>query len=153
MKNKQIIDDIDVSECKNALQGKHTILCAGSEDRALCDANKNCLYKKYKRKEKECEKLNKQLILFMNGDYCTNGCSLKQQFNQLKEENEELRRRIIEIFACLIKANRDEIIDTLWIDDITTLWDYIALTLGIEGDQTQIEEQILQKVKETNHDF
>lgn len=57
MTDKQIIiDGVDVSGCENALQGKHTILCAGSEYRALCDANKNCLYKKYKRKEQECEK-------------------------------------------------------------------------------------------------
>ena len=31
---------------------------------------------------------------------------------------------------------------TLWTDKITTLWDYIAQTLGIEGDQNQIEEQV-----------
>lgn len=53
--------DVDVSGCENALQGKHTILCAGSEDRALCDANKNCLYKKYKRKEQECEEFKQTL--------------------------------------------------------------------------------------------
>lgn len=65
----------------------------------------------------------------------------------LKAENEELRRSIIKIFACLIKANRtNKIVDTLWVDDIITLWDYIALTLEIEGDQTQIEKQILQKI-------
>ena len=52
-----IINDIDVSECENALQGKHTILCAGTEDRALCDANTNCSYKKFKRKEQEYEEL------------------------------------------------------------------------------------------------
>ena len=46
MTDKQIIiDGVDVSGCEHALQGKHTILCSGSEDRALCDANKNCLYK------------------------------------------------------------------------------------------------------------
>lgn len=74
---------------------------------------------------------------------------IKDLQEQLKEENEELKRRIIKIFACLIKANRtNKIVDTLWVDDITTLWDYIALTLGIEGDQKQVEEQILQKISE-----
>ena len=71
-------------------------------------------------------------------------------FKQLKrkeQECEELRRSITKIFACLIKANRGgKIVDTIWVDRITTLWDYIALTLGIEGDQTQIEEQILRKI-------
>ena len=62
MTDKQIIiDGVDVSGCENALQGKHTILCASNEDRALCDANKNCLYKKYKRKEQECEELKQTL--------------------------------------------------------------------------------------------
>ena len=75
---------------------------------------------------------------------------LQQQLDQLKAKNEELIIRITKIFACLIKANRiDKIVDTLWVDDITTLWDYIALTLGIEGDQTQVEEQILQKISES----
>ena len=66
----------------------------------------------------------------------------KEQLAQLKEENDRLRKRIVIIFDCLIKANRDVIIDTLWVDKITTLWDYIAQTLGIEGDQNQIEEQV-----------
>ena len=71
---------------------------------------------------------------------------LHQQLDQLKAENEKLIRKITEIFACLIKANRtNKIVDTIWVDNITTLWDYIALTLGIEGDQVQIEKQILQK--------
>ena len=77
---------------------------------------------------------------FHNGDFCnTEKC---QQLAQLKEENDRLRKRIVTIFDCLIKANRDVIVDTLWVDKITTLWDYIAQTLGIEGDQNQIEEQV-----------
>ena len=79
----------------------------------------------------------------------SNYCRFVDELEQLKTENEELIRRITKIFACLIKANRtNKIVDTLWIDNITTLWDYIALTLGIEGDQVQIEEQILQKISE-----
>ena len=71
----------------------------------------------------------------------------KKQLRRKEQECEELRRSITKIFACLTKANRtNKIVDTLWVDGITTLWDYIALTLGIEGDQTQIEEQILQKI-------
>ena len=70
-----------------------------------------------------------------------------------EQECEELKGSITKIFACLIKANRtNKIVDTLWVDNITTLWDYIALTLGIEGDQTQIEEQILQKISEAENE-
>ena len=72
-----------------------------------------------------------------------------QQLDQLKAENEKLIRKITEIFACLIKANRSGIItDTIWIGTMTTLWDDIAQTLGIEGVQVQVEEQILQKISE-----
>ena len=70
----------------------------------------------------------------------------EKQLKHKEQECEELRRSITKIFACLIKANRiGKIVDTLWVNDIITLWDYIAQTLGIEGDQTQIEEQILQE--------
>lgn len=44
------------------------------------------------RKEQECEKLKKQLFSFMNGDYCTNGCSLKQQLEQLKQTLTEIKK-------------------------------------------------------------
>ena len=78
---------------------------------------------------------------------------LKKTNEELKKENEELIRRITKIFACLIKANRtNKIVDTLWVDNITTLWDYIAQTLGIEGDQVHIEEQILQQISEVEND-
>ena len=122
------------------------------------------LEKQLARKEQECEELRKQLerkeenyqkLLSKSNKYIHNLVdenvqdisNLARQLDQLKAENEELRRSITKIFTCLIKANnRGKIIDTLWVDRITTLWDYIALTLGIEGDQTQIEEQILQKI-------
>ena len=78
----------------------------------------------------------------------------KKQLKYKEQECEELRRSITKIFACLIKANRtNKIVDTLWVDDIITLWDYIALILGIEGDQTQIEEQILQKISEYKGEY
>ena len=79
----------------------------------------------------------------------SNYCRFIDELEQLKTENEDLIRRITKIFACLIKANRtNKIVDTIWVDNITTLWDYIAQTLGIEGDQVQIEEQIIRKISE-----
>lgn len=106
-----------------------------------CSAQ-DCYYKQLKRKEKACKEWKEEYrakIEELN--------ELEEKLLHKEQECEELRRTITKIFACLIKANRSKkIIDTLWIDSITTLWDYIALTLGIEGDQTQIEEQILQKI-------
>lgn len=95
-----------------------------------------------------CEKCNKFSHCNNNNLICISKYKTKEQ------ECEELRRSITEIFACLIKANRtNKIVDTLWVDNITTLWDYIAQTLGIEGDQTQIEKQILQKISECKGEY
>ena len=87
------------------------------------------------------DKFNQVSRDFYHGNFCnTEKC---QQLANLKEENDRLRKRITTIFACLIRANRANMIGgTLWVDSITTLWDYIAQTIGIEGDQTQIEEQV-----------
>ena len=107
------------------------------------------LEEKLQAKEQECEELKEDVERWksnFNGKVSAIE-ELLHQLDQLKAENEELRRSITKIFACLIKANRtNKIVDTIWVDNITTLWDYIALTLGIEGDQTQIEKQILQKI-------
>ena len=114
----------------------------------------NKLYKK----EQECEALQMseneagEIIAELQA-YKDINEDFKTAWEELKAENEELKRKITKIFACLIKANRtNKIVDTLWVDNITTLWDYITLTLGIEGDQTQVEEQILQKIREVEND-
>lgn len=105
------------------------------------ECNHDCYYKQLKRKEKVCKEWKEEYrakVKELN--------ELEEKLLHKEQECKKLRRSITEIFACLIKANRSKIIiDTLWVDGITTLWDYIALTLGIEGDQTQIEEQILQE--------
>ena len=153
MNDKTIIDGVDISECEFYWREKE--LCNNGNLTGYCQENKDCLYKKYKRKEQEHFELANvyhSLVRIANNrlDKITD---LQQQLDQLKAKNEELIIRITKIFACLIKANRiDKIVDTIWVDDITTLWDYIALTLGIEGDQTQVEEQILQKISEVEND-
>ena len=125
-----------------------TTYCEKCNKFSHCNNNDLICISKYKAKEQECEELKEDRERWksnFNGKVSAIE-ELLHQLDQLKAENEELKRIITKIFACLIKANRtNKIVDTLWVDDITTLWDYIALTLGIEGDQTQIEEQILQE--------
>ena len=105
---------------------------------------RNDLERELEQKEQECEELKEKVK-----KYGEINEQETKDYAELKAENEELIRKITKIFACLIKANRtNKIVDTLWVDNITTLWDYIAQTLGIEGDQVQIEEQILQKISE-----
>ena len=94
---------------------------------------------------KQMECIKEESCLHCGSNYCR----FVDELDQIKAENAKLIRRITKIFACLIKANRtNKIVDTLWVNNITTLWDYIAQTLEIEGDQVHIEEQILQKISE-----
>lgn len=114
----------------------------------------NCYFKEWKRKEQECFELANvyHYLVKIANNRLNKIEDLQQQFDQLKTKNEEFKRKITKIFACLIKANRtNKIVDTIWVDNIMTLWDYIALTLGIEGDQVQIEKQILQKINEVSN--
>ena len=60
------------------------------------------LEKQLKRKEQECKKLKKELASFMNGDYCANGCSLKQQLDKLKQTLAEIKEIAEE---CYYKCN------------------------------------------------
>ena len=126
-----------------------TTYCEKCNKFSHCNNNDLICISKYKAKEQECEELKEDRERWksnFNGKVSAIE-ELLHQLDQLKAENEELRRSITKRFACLIKANRtNKIVNTIWVDRITTLWDYIALTLGIEGDQTQIEEQILQKI-------
>ena len=206
MTDKQIIiDGVNVKDCKRRI-GKDNYC---RYYKRLCSENNyNCIWKKYYRKEQECEELEGRLKYIINENKVLKDCATDEHIDivalknyistleyhndqlkaevkskteyiqeqreiidqyskeiemykkcqgkraskreeELKAENEELIRRITKIFACLIKANRtNKIVDTLWVDNITTLWDYIAQTLGIEGDQVHIEEQILQKISE-----
>ena len=159
MTGKQIIiDGVNVSGCEKQGETIAGITCGNGErirlaneiitKHKLCKDNPNCVYKQLKAKEQECEELKEKVK-----KYGEINEQETKDYAELKAENEELIRRITKIFACLIKANRtNKIVDTLWVDNITTLWDYIALTLGAEGDQVQIEKQILQKISEVEND-
>lgn len=57
MENKQIIDGIDVSECKHYNPEQYFKCNIGC---CHCEENPNCYYKQLKRKEQECEELKKK---------------------------------------------------------------------------------------------
>ena len=159
MTDKQIIiDGVDVSGCENALQGKHTILCAGSEDRALCDANKRCLYKKYKAKEQECETLGQAYLetnelLQEKTKECTN----------LKAENDTLFKAIEEVNKInkRLESKKENYKQTL-----TEIKEIAEKTLNMVDYKTYFKrdnksfkqesfkaiDKILQKISEVNND-
>lgn len=64
-----------------------------------CRFIERCRYKQLLCKEKKYEELKKQLIDFMNEEHCANGCSLKQQLDLLKVENEHLKNFYINLLG------------------------------------------------------
>ena len=140
-KNYKILSDKELIEWQNETKNKIKEL-----QNRLLNINRAIKNRKFIDMEnKQIKCVKRESCLHCGSNYCR----FVDELDQLKAKNEELIRRITKIFACLIKANRtNKIVDTLWVDNITTLWDYIAQTLGIEGDQVQIEEQILQKISE-----
>ena len=65
MTDKQIIiDGVDVSGCENLMQGIVPFGCMEDRKTCSCMNNPNCIHKKFKRKEQECDELkveNKKL--------------------------------------------------------------------------------------------
>lgn len=161
MTDKQIIiDGVDVSECKHF--GNRTclvnyLLTDMTFSEAKCELCKDCYFKQLTRKEQECEELKEKVKELRQGWV---NCDKERN---LQEANSEFRQRVIdryeqklerikiglkEIFYCLIKANRGGIIsDTIWVNNITTLWDYMANLLELQGDQNEIEKQIIDEVE------
>ena len=85
-----------------------------------------------------------------NGKECWFECCSKNNNCKFKQL-ERYKQAIEEIFFCLIKENRKGTIrDTIWLNNYITLWDYIAQILDIQGDQNEVENQIIQKCEEVS---
>lgn len=107
------------------------------------------LEEKLQAKEKERERLK-----FKNKRLNELALYWHKRFFEVGRSELKFKQALQEIFKCLIMANRaGRITDTLWFDDSTTLWSYIAQTLGIEGDQLEIEEQVLNKIDEVENEI
>ena len=97
MTDKQIIiDGVDVSGCENLMQGIVPFGCMEDRKTCSCMNNPNCLYKQLKRKEQECERLKEENFTFENliKEIEKQGAIEEtiQQLDQLKAENEELKK-------------------------------------------------------------
>ena len=156
MTNKQIIDDVDVSECKYFCLNQMGNNCLNhNRGFSMNCNNNNCYYKQFKRKENELEELrqyhnkcceefkkekqdlidkyNQLSINFYNGDYCnTEHCSLLKSKEQ---ECERLEQTLIQI------------------KDIAENVQSFVGRINIEDDVFEQMEQILQKISEMNHDL
>ena len=100
MTDKQIIiDGVNVSGCEFYWREKE--LCNNGNLTSYCQENKDCLYKKYKRKEQECEALQMseneagEIIAELQA-YKDINEDFKTAWKELKAENDELKKIINE---------------------------------------------------------
>ena len=156
MTNKQMIDDVDVSECKYFCLNQMGNNCLNhNRGFSMNCNNNNCYYKQLKRKQNELEELrqyhnkcctefekekqdlidkyNQLSINFYNGDYCnTEHCSL---LKSKEKKGERLEQTLIQI------------------KDIAENVQSFVGRINIEDDVFEQMEQILQKISEMNHDL
>ena len=156
MTNKQMIDDVDVSECKYFCLNQMGNNCLNhNRGFSMNCNNNNCYYKQFKRKQNELEELrqyhnkcctefekekqdlidkyNQLSINFYNGDYCnTEHCSL---LKSKEKKGERLEQTLIQI------------------KDIAENVQSFVGRINIEDDVFEQMEQILQKISEINHDL
>ena len=101
---------------------------------SLCEK----LITKYERVKELEEKLNAQFA------------EMEEKITEVENKNFELKENIKTIVTSLIIANHVDIgaiRDTIWVDNWTTLWDYIRIILDMNDDQFKEFEK--QAIRET----
>ena len=72
--------------------------------------------------------------------------------SECENDSFELKKKIKTIFKTLIIANHKDIgaiQDTIWVDEITTLWDYIRIILKMDDKQfEEFEKEALKQMEE-----
>lgn len=96
------------------------------------------------------ESLRKELEEKLNAQFA----EMEEKLTTEEMKNLELKENIKTIFASLIIANHVDIgaiQDTIWVDEYTTLWDYIRNILNMNDEQfEEFEKQALQMMEEVN---
>lgn len=100
MADKQIIiDGVDIKNCKRRI-GKDNF-CRYYK-RPCAENNYNCIWKKYLRKEQECEELKKEIAFGNNG---TLSDKIRAEvFKELNNESKQLSKTLTEIKEIAEKA-------------------------------------------------
>lgn len=117
MENKEIIiDGVDVSGCPNFTFNKiepNESICI-SEQSAMCVNNKDCLYKRWKRKEQECEELKQYKYLFEKTRNLWNESRMNNYkfLDEIKDLKDSLKRTICQS-ECYKHKEADKLKKTL----------------------------------------
>lgn len=159
MENKEIyIDCVDVSGCKNLMQGIVPFGCMEDRKTCSCMNNPNCLYKQLKRKEQECEELKKIINEAKNSklDLKRQNEELQKENERLREEREKAKNYNLEYGQLLIKATNknNKLSKTITeIKEIAKENIRIADLEGLNGVYRRgLATQILQKISELENE-
>ena len=151
MTDKQIIiDGVDIKDCKRRI-GKDNF-CRYYK-RTCAENNYNCIWKKYLRKEQECEELKSDLTDLSKIIACKNGTILtfKEQLDQLKVDREQALKQL-EFVRTLNTVKETEIRKlSKTLAEIKEIAENVQSFVGridIEDDVFEQMEQILQKISE-----
>ena len=130
-KDKQIIiNGVDVSGCEHFCR---EVCCeVGFGKDASCKLFEDCLYKKYKRKEQECEELKDKL-----------NCCFCNQYVELN--NIETQRKCVEVTECF-RRQLDQLKQTL--TEIKEIAEEYQKEYIVNNGVVLLCNQILQKISE-----
>lgn len=122
-----MIDDIDVSECEFYWQEEG--LCNNGNLSSNCQENKDCIYKRYIRKEQECEELR-------GGQR-----DLNKVIKELKEQCDQLQARLDDVLIVNYEAIAERYKQAL--QEIKDFFEY-----EFYGENIWVKQTILQKISE-----
>ena len=141
MTKETVIDGVDVSECEHNA-GK---LCSMSlEACCYCSAKPNCIYKRFKRKEQECEELKQRLHQCWTVEN-----SFVEQLDQLEAKLKQ-EKALKEVYFTCYKAKHEDIKGEFFKlkQTLAEIKDFVENEMIPNGD-THI---ILQKISEVEDD-
>lgn len=109
-----MIDGVDVSGCDYYFDNKCRCMDASIMQDFYscpqCNINPNCYYKKWQRKEQECEQLKEKYLNLkeQNGSYIVQLNTVNEQLDQLKVENDSLKNELMQT-NCYLEADKETI--------------------------------------------
>ena len=159
MTDKQIIiDGVDVSGCKNLMQGIVPFGCMEDRKTCSCMNNPNCLYKQLKVKEQECDELKKKNYELT--EEVSIHSALFAEIDQLKAELEEYKNVVNKLAGMQVILTNENGVPQLYDNaknlrlkklsqTLTEIKEYLKPYLCRRGVEPQwIEWQMAQKEKQ-----
>lgn len=136
MTDKQIIDGVDVSGCKYYIEGEYPFDC----DIEYSCKEMYCYYKQLKRKEQECEELERQYKELQEDLLNCTACKATEKLkNELEQYKNLAKKHLADFFE--VNNKLEKIMLYLKIDNISDLNNGISLN-------SEVVDRLLSNIKE-----